>query len=722
MADIIKKVENLKPGKNYIFSVRTKNTDLNAYSENVNSILVSIPKDSTIPGQITNLNLYASFENVMFVFDFSNELDIAKYEYELYDNSSGTGTSVSSGFNLANVFSVAVPNSTDTQTKNYWGRVRTVDTSENVGPWTSLVQTDQSTPLINSQYISSLTASKITAGTIGAHTITMAGANSILKSNNYAAANATFGGTGWKISGDGKAVFNDASIRSSLDIGEDQGTSDATSFHVDVNGNMWLGSNSASLASAPFKVLNTGDVTANSLTLTGKTILDPDSTASIYLTNNVDGIGIYNDANTAFYVDANDQFSLGNKLTWSNSVLTVQGVLKLNDGSDVVDAEDVSNIAQDLVDEFGNAIYEDGFIGGLTISSNTMYYGSGSFASGNTAFYVGKNSGGQANFSLGNKLTWDGTTLSITGNVVITGGSTYTTLQDAYNKANTASNTANGAYNEANSASSAADAAYQYADDAFNTANNKITIGGTGITVDNDGRLTQISGDVIRTGLIASPGNTSYLSLNDGTFSFGGGSISWNGATLDVNGDISGCTGTFSGTIYAQNATVQNGFSFRAEGGFPTSGSGVGVLWAQSLAGQGVERIIRYTSLRKYKENIQDLPEGLSIVNSLKPRIFNWKMGEIDPTTNQPWTNQAKELMSLNRSYGFIVEEILEAQPQLVTFQPPSHELPWDKEGGIFDINAWEPTMWNTVEIIPVLTKAIQELSAKVQELESKLS
>lgn len=715
MADIVKKIENLKPGKNYIFSVRTKNTDINAYSENVDSILVSIPKDTTIPGAISNLALYASFENVMFVFDFSNETDIDKYEYELYDNSTGTGTPVSSGFNSANVFSVAVPNSTDSVAKSYWGKVRSIDTSNNAGPWTSLVQTDQSTPLIDSQYINSLTASKITAGTIGAQTITLAGTNSIIKSNNYSAANATFGGTGWKISGDGKAVFNDASIRSSLDIGEDQGTSDATSFHVDVNGNMWLGANSSSLASAPFKVLNTGDVTANSLVLTGKTALDPSGNASIYLTNNSNGIGLYNDANTAFYVDATDRFSLGNKLTWSNSTLTVQGILKLNDGSDVLDAGDVSNIAQDTVDEFGNAIYQDGFIGGLTISANTMFYGSGSFGSGNTAFYVGKNSSGQANFSLGDKLTWDGTTLSITGNVAITGGTTYTTIQNAYNQAN-------GAYNEANSASSAADAAYQYADDAFNTANNKITIGGAGITVDNDGRLTQISGDVIRTGLIASTGNASYINLNNGTFNFGNGGISWDGATLDVNGDISGCSGTFTGTIYGQNVTVQNGFSFRADGSFPTGGSGVGVLWAQSLPGQGVERIIRYTSLRKFKENIEDIPNGLSIINNLRPRIFSWKMGEIDPTTNEPWTDQAKDLISLNRSYGFIVEEVLENQPELVTFQPPSHELPWDQEGGIFDINAWKPTMWNQIEIIPLLVKAVQELSAKVQELESKLS
>jgi hypothetical protein len=418
MAEIIKKIENLKPGKNYIFSVRTKNTDINAYSESIDSILVSIPKDTTIPDAISNLALYASFENVMFVFDFSNDLDIDKYEYELYDNGAGTGTATLTGFSSANVFTVAVPNSTDTVAKTYWGRVRSVDTTGNLGPWTSLTQTDQSTPLIDSQYIDSLTASKITAGTIGAHTITLAGVNSILRSNNYTPATANTGGLGWKISGDGNAVFNNASIRSSLDIGEDLGTSDATSFHVDVTGNMWSGANSTSFAVAPFRVTNTGDVTANSLTLTGKTIIENTASTSVFLTSNVDGIGLYNDANTAFYVDGTEQFSLGTKLTWDGNSLTVQGTLKLSDGSDVISAEDVEII----VDEFGNEI-QDGFIGGLTINSTQMYYGTGTFASSDTAFYVAKNtSTNQADFSLGDKLTWDGSTLSVTGSIDASSG------------------------------------------------------------------------------------------------------------------------------------------------------------------------------------------------------------------------------------------------------------------------------------------------------------
>jgi hypothetical protein len=181
---------------------------------------------------------------------------------------------------------------------------------------------------------------------------------------------------------------------------------------------MWSGANSTSFAVAPFRVTNTGDVTANSLTLTGKTIIENTASTSVFLTSNVDGIGLYNDANTAFYVDGTEQFSLGTKLTWDGNSLTVQGTLKLSDGSDVISAEDVEII----VDEFGNEI-QDGFIGGLTINSTQMYYGTGTFASSDTAFYVAKNtSTNQADFSLGDKLTWDGSTLSVTGSIDASSG------------------------------------------------------------------------------------------------------------------------------------------------------------------------------------------------------------------------------------------------------------------------------------------------------------
>lgn len=672
MATIKKTIQNLKPGKQYLLTVKPKDADINASLDPTSAVRFEIPLDVTQPADLGNLVIVGNYKSIMISFNPSNEDDLKAYNYQVYlpESISQSGstyvinsgaTPYLSGVSASNVIAIDVPqNSTSNTTVNsntgvaavvtteklYFGRVQSVDTTGNTSAWSPIVASTATT-LIDSAHIIDLTASKITAGTIGAHTITMAGVNSILKSSNYQAANTTFGGTGWKISGDGKAVFNDASIRSSLDIGEDQGTSDATSFHVDSNGNMWSGANSTSFAVAPFRVTNTGEVTARTLTLTGNTILSQTDDSKIYL-----GVGVYNNTNTPFYVDSDSQFSLGNKLTWDGSSLTVSGNINITGGNVLT------------------------LIGEVQSDADTAYAAALSAQS-----------------------------LALTANT--NAGSAYTAALSANALALTASTAANDAQDTA--------------DDAYTTANTKITAGGAAFDV--NGNSTNISGDKIRSGSIIANNFASSIDLNDGTFSFGSGAISWNGSTLDVNGDITGCSGTFSGTIYALNATVQNGYSYRAEGGFPSgSTSLVGPLYAQTLSGQGVERIVRSTSLRDTKENIEDMSNGLSIVNNLRPRIFSWKMGDIDPVTNEPWTDQAKDLMSLNRSYGFIVEEVLEAQPELVTFQPPSHELPWDEEGGIFDINAWKPAMWNTIEIIPILVKAIQELSDKVQELESKLS
>jgi hypothetical protein len=271
MAIIKKRLENLKPGKEYLLTVRSKNADLNVVSDYAGSIRFKVPQDSTIPGAIQNLALYASFEKVMFVFDFSEDADIDQYEYELYNgNDLETSTLISSGFNSANVFTISVENSSSTpnysgptttfdlNTLSYWGRVRSIDTTGNAGDWTSLVQTDSETPLISEQFIGSLTASKITAGKIGAHTIELNGSNSIIKSSNYVA-----GSAGWKIEGDGSAEFSDVEVRGTIDIGGN----DNTSFHVDIDGNMWMGA--GALASAPFRVNNNGAVEIGNATALG---------------------------------------------------------------------------------------------------------------------------------------------------------------------------------------------------------------------------------------------------------------------------------------------------------------------------------------------------------------------------------------------------------------------------------------------------------------------
>lgn len=127
MAIIKKKIENLKPGKDYLITVRSKNPDLNIYSNTVDSIVVTVPQDDSIPDAPTNLQLYASYETVMFVFDNSQEKDVFSYKYEIYNESqiSGTvgnytisGEPYRQGYSSSNVFTVAVANSTKSNARS----------------------------------------------------------------------------------------------------------------------------------------------------------------------------------------------------------------------------------------------------------------------------------------------------------------------------------------------------------------------------------------------------------------------------------------------------------------------------------------------------------------------------------------------------------------------------------------------------------------------------
>ena len=360
MAIIRKKIENLKAGEDYIISVKPRNTDVNADGDPLAAIRFTVPRDSTVPADVTNLQLYASFEKVMFKFDFGQEEDISHYLYELYTaNEAIEANLVTSGRDAANVFTVSVENSSQAAggslvPKSYWGRVRAVDTSGNQSNWTQLQQTDQNTPLIDEQYIDSLTASKITAGTIGAHTINLNGANSIIQSSNYST-----GSTGWQIKGDGSAEFGAASIRGDLNAGSvtigdgtynywnksgaanDFRVGDATkyiewdnsaatltiagnlvgatgSFSGDISGSNGTFSGTLSGVSGSFS----GDVTVGTHS-TNKITLVSDSTAAGTKVHS--GTGTYSNANTGFYFDASGRMSLGSKFVWDGSDLSLSG-------------------------------------------------------------------------------------------------------------------------------------------------------------------------------------------------------------------------------------------------------------------------------------------------------------------------------------------------------------------------------------------------------------
>jgi hypothetical protein len=124
---------------------------------------------------------------------------------------------------------------------------------------------------------------------------------------------------------------------------------------------------------------------------------------------------------------------------------------------------------------------------GITLDGDNkkIFVGTGTYNNANTSFYFA--SGSTDVFSLGNKLTWDGTTLGITGNITVSGGNAATTTQ-----VSTAQTTANNAATAASNAQT--------------TADSKLGAGQAANDVNSN--TTSISGGKIRTGIIESTGYT----------------------------------------------------------------------------------------------------------------------------------------------------------------------------------------------------------------------
>lgn len=334
MATIKKTIQNLKPGKQYLLTVKPKDADLNVTLDPSTAIRFSIPADVTQPTELGDLTIVGNYKSIMISFTPSNEADLRGYNYEVYlpEDIAQSGstyvvidghTAYLSGFSTSNVITVDVPQNseiannvdantgvttTTTTEKLYFARVQSIDTSGNTSAWTPIVASTATT-FIESAHIQELTASKITAGTIGAHTITLAGPTSIIKSSNYEANTA-----GWIIKGNGYAEFDSTTIRGGLKAGSvfinaDNRWKSDTSGNVITNpefkvgsstqylsyngvdaltftGNLSVGSGSsilkadtnglylgnATFASAPFRVTPQGGVTATNVQISNASI------------------------------------------------------------------------------------------------------------------------------------------------------------------------------------------------------------------------------------------------------------------------------------------------------------------------------------------------------------------------------------------------------------------------------------------------------------------
>jgi len=187
---------------------------------------------------------------------------------------------------------------------------------------------------------------------------------------------------------------------------------------------------------------------------------------------------------------------------------------------------------------------------GITLdgTNKKIFVGTGTYNNANTPFYFA--SGSTDVFSLGNKLTWDGTTLGITGNITVSGGNA-ALASDVTTAQTTATNAAN-----------AASTAQTAATNAANAAAAALQPGGAASDVNSNS--TSISGGKIRTGIIESTG----FAYTSGDFSTTGTQINLDNGlirskkfTITSAGDA-----LFKGSISGGTIAIGANFSVDASG------------------------------------------------------------------------------------------------------------------------------------------------------------
>jgi len=173
--------------------------------------------------------------------------------------------------------------------------------------------------------------------------------------------------------------------------------------------------------------------------------------------------------------------------------------------------------------------------------------------------------------------------------------------------------------------------------------------------------------------------NTSGWALNANSLDTGGPNHLLVTTGRDTSGDNMIRVETNHGALGGAGTTLR----FKVDGG--------GNVFATNTT-------IQSASDERLKENIRDSEDGLAVINQLRPVRFDWRQ---DQTFNQG-TNQL----------GFIAQEVEAVFPEAVGITP----LPSDFTGDDPEYKTVGPGTF-----IPVLVKALQEASAKIESLEARL-
>ncbi|MDD4804353.1 MAG: hypothetical protein PHN69_04190, partial [Candidatus Pacebacteria bacterium] len=129
---------------------------------------------------------------------------------------------------------------------------------------------------------------------------------------------------------------------------------------------------------------------------------------------NKDGVYFYNEAQEMLSQYTKDGATIGQIKITPTSLQS----LNFKSGSNGFQILSDGNVEFNDIVARGTIIARAGTIGGVTIANRKLYIGDGTFGNSNTGYYLDAD----GNFSLKDKLTWNGTTLNINGAITAISG------------------------------------------------------------------------------------------------------------------------------------------------------------------------------------------------------------------------------------------------------------------------------------------------------------
>ena len=488
------------------------------------------------------------------------------------------------------------------------------------------------------------------------------------------------------------------------------------------------------------------------------------------------GTGTYNNTNTSVYMDSGGQFSLKNKLTWDGNNLSVNGSITITNPSTANNGGAVGSFTN------GDAI-TGGSIAGVTITSTKIYIGTGTFGNANTSFYV--DNAGQ--FSLKDKLTWNGNALSITGEVVITGGATKTAIDTAQSTADskiTAGQVNANVTSISGGSITTGTVAANRIDVAGVISAGSIIVAGNNISSLTNNSGYQANGDAKSAGSVGgwsidanSIRGNSPTGGGDGVFTTNAGiilsSAGWissknfyinSSGNAAFKGDITATGGSFTGNVTAGGVTIgASGINVTGTFGINISAAfGLYVTGAGTIRGTTEPDPVTYPGLyRQFESNrtpslagspgqnaIWYVNNGLPGETGLYSEVYNsanwglWSNGKVGGTAfpNTSDRRTKSEIKNLDSKFG--IEFIKKLNPVEFKF---NDDLEHKKFGFIaqevtssisdYGMNIsnsslvdGDPTNsevilhLNYMELVAPLVKSVQQLSAKIEQLEAQIS